>query len=393
MLARPSGPDPHLLSSALEGDVRRARVAGRAELHARRPEGGADRALLRRGLAGDARPPAHGRGLRHLPRRRAPGPPPRARRVAARPRAAAHPRRGRARAGHRPLVGADAGRGAGRRARRLRRRVRPGGGGRARHRRGRHLPAGAGLLRRRAPRRGGGEGDGRLTPFTVGIPVFNEEAIVVDNTERLLAFLDGLGREYEVIIGSNGSTDSTTALGVDLSRRFKPVTFFHIPERGVGLAFREFVSRARHPLLMSLDMDLSVDLSFVPTALDLLDTHDIVVGSKKLGKQRRSLFRRLASELFLSAVRLLLGIAYEDYSIAAKAFRVATLRRFIDRIDVGSSYGLEICYLTHRTGGRVVQVPVSCEDWRASKFNLLHEAFYKYRHLLGLWLRYRRGVE
>ena len=215
---------------------------------------------------------------------------------------------------------------------------------------------------------------------------------MVDNTERLLAFLDGLGREYEVIIGSNGSTDSTTALGVDLSRRFKPVTFFHIPERGVGLAFREFVRRARHPLLMSLDMDLSVDLSFVPTALDLLDTHDIVVGSKKLGKQRRSLFRRLASELFLRAVRLLLGIAYEDYSIAAKAFRVATLRRFIDRIDVGSSYVLEICYLTHRAGGRVIQVPVSCEDWRASKFNLLHEAFYKYRHLLRLWLRYRRGV-
>jgi len=67
---------------------------------------------------------------------------------------------------------------------------------------------------------------------------------VVDNTQRLLDFLDGLGREYEVIIGSNGSTDSTTALGVDLSRRFKSVTFFHLPQRGVGLAFREFVRRA-----------------------------------------------------------------------------------------------------------------------------------------------------
>ena len=215
---------------------------------------------------------------------------------------------------------------------------------------------------------------------------------MVDNTQRLLAFLDGLGREYEVIIGSNGSTDSTTALGVDLSRRFKPVTFFHLPQRGVGLAFREFVRRARYPLLVSLDMDLSVDLSFVPTALDLLETHDIVVGSKKLGNQNRSLFRRLGSELFLWSVRRLLGIAYEDYSIAAKAFRVATLRRFLDRIDLGSSYVLETCFLTHRMGGRVIQVPVSCEDWRASKFNLLHEAFYKYRHLLGLWLRYRRGV-
>ncbi len=215
---------------------------------------------------------------------------------------------------------------------------------------------------------------------------------MVANTERLLAFLDGLGRDYEIIIGSNGSTDSTTALGVDLSRRFPRVSFFHVPERGVGLAFREFVRRARHPLLVSLDMDLSVDLAFVPTALDLLETHDIVVGSKKLGNQSRTLFRRLGSELFLRAVRLLLGITYEDYSLAAKAFRVATLRRFLDRINVGSSYVLEICFLTHRSGGRVVEVPVSCEDWRKSKFNLLHEAFYKYRHLFGLWLRYRRGI-
>ena len=58
------------------------------------------------------------------------------------------------------------------------------------------------------------------TAFTVGIPVLNEEAILVPNTERLLHFLDGLGREYEVLIGSNGSTDSTTTLGADLSRRF-----------------------------------------------------------------------------------------------------------------------------------------------------------------------------
>ena len=105
------------------------------------------------------------------------------------------------------------------------------------------------------------------TPFTVGIPVLNEEAILVPNTERLLHYLDGLGRDYEVIIGSNGSTDSTTTLGVDLSRRFPRVAFFHLPEKGVGLAFREFVRRARHPFLISVDMDLSVDLAFVATAV------------------------------------------------------------------------------------------------------------------------------
>src|SRR5262249_32010412 len=96
-----------------------------------------------------------------------------------------------------------------------------------------------GEVRRRAARRAQA-----VTPFTIGIPVYNEEAILVPNTERLITFLDPLGREYEVLIGSNGSTDSTTALGVDLTRRFPQVSFFHMPERGVGLAFREFVCLA-----------------------------------------------------------------------------------------------------------------------------------------------------
>lgn len=229
------------------------------------------------------------------------------------------------------------------------------------------------------------------TPFTVGIPVYNEEAILVPNTERLLAFLDGMGRDYEVIIGSNGSSDSTTALGIDLSRRFPHVAFFHVPERGVGLAFREFVARARHPYLISLDMDLSIDLDFVGRALALLDDHDIVVGSKKLGKQKRSFVRRFASDTFLRMARLLLGIDYDDYSIAAKAYRVETARRFADRINEGSSYVIEMCYLTKRAGGRIVQIPVECEDWRKSKFNLLHEAVYKYSHLFGLWARGTRA--
>jgi glycosyltransferase involved in cell wall biosynthesis len=228
-------------------------------------------------------------------------------------------------------------------------------------------------------------------PFTVGIPVYNEAALLVPNTERLVGFLDTLGRDYEVLIGSNGSTDATRTLGMELARRFPRVTFFHVPERGVGRAFREFVRRAGSPFLVSVDMDLSVDLSFIPAALALLETHEVVVGSKKLGTRRRSWFRRLGSDTFLWAVRRLLGIGFEDYSIAAKAFRVATLRRFVDRIDHGSSYVLEICYATHHAGGRITQIPVCCEDWRPSKFNLLHEAVYKYGHLLRLWLRSRRG--
>jgi len=106
-----------------------------------------------------------------------------------------------------------------------------------------------------------------------------------------------------------------------------------------------------------------------------------------MGKQKRSFVRRVASDTFLRIARVLLDIDYDDYSIAAKGYRVATVRHFADRINEGSSYVIEMCFLTKRAGGRIIQIPVECEDWRKSKFNLVHEAFYKYSHLFALWLR------
>src|SRR5205814_7886056 len=68
--------------------------------------------------------------------------------------------------------------------------------------------------------------------------------------QRLLDFLDRLGREYEVIIGSNGSTDSTTALGVDLSRRFKRSEERRVGKecrsRGAGWRWRKKATSAHY---------------------------------------------------------------------------------------------------------------------------------------------------
>ncbi len=228
--------------------------------------------------------------------------------------------------------------------------------------------------------------------LTVALPVYNEEALLVPNTERLIHYLVTLDVPFQVLIGSNGSRDRTAALGGALSRTHPEVEFFHVAQRGVGVAFREFVERARFPVLVSLDMDLSVDLGFVDRARRLAETHDLVIGSKKLATQRRSRFRKAGSDLFLWCARRLTGLPYDDYSIGAKAYRVAFLRESTASIDDGSSYVLNLCAAASVRGLPVACVPVDCEDQRASRFNLLHEAVYKFRKLFLLWARDRRGL-
>lgn len=226
--------------------------------------------------------------------------------------------------------------------------------------------------------------------LTIAIPVYNEEAILVPNTRRLIAFLDARGVEYQIIIGSNGSTDRTCTLGEQLARECPGVDFFHLPERGVGLAFAEFIRRARYPALVSLDMDLSVDLRFITDALPLIGPHAIVVGSKKLASQRRSLFRKAGSDTFLWVARRLMRLPYDDYSIGAKAYDVSFLETHVDGIDRGTSYVLDLCYAAGCEGRTVACVPADCEDRRVSRFNLPSEALYKFRRLFQLWLMTRR---
>jgi hypothetical protein len=134
-------------------------------------------------------------------------------------------------------------------------------------------------------------------------------------------------------------------------------------------------------------MDLSSDLAFIAHAIRFAATHDIVVGSKRLGPQRRSVIRTLGSDTFLWFARRLTKLPYDDYSIGAKAYRVDFLRRFSGRIDAGSSYVLDLCDEATRHGGRVVCIPVACEDRRASKFSLPREAIYKFERLFRLSAR------
>ena len=222
--------------------------------------------------------------------------------------------------------------------------------------------------------------------FSIFIPVYNEENLLVKNTLRLLAFLDSLKRPYEVILGSNGSTDDTVNLAEKLSKEHDPVRFFHLAEKGVGKAFREGIRMAAHDRMITVDMDLSISLQFIPEACRLLDHSDMVIGSKITGEQQRSWLRKAASKLFIRLARRLLRIDFHDYSIAAKGYRKDLLKRYLDHVDDHTFYVVEIVHRASRDGYRLLEIPVKCRDMRESRFNLIHEGIYKFGNLFRLWL-------
>jgi len=231
-----------------------------------------------------------------------------------------------------------------------------------------------------------------IAPFSVFMPVYNEEDILVSNTERLISYLEKFGVDFEIIIGSNGSDDRTPSLGEMLAGKYSRVRFFHMEDKGPGAAFRHGVRIALYNNIVSLDMDLSINLGFIDEALTLLDSdYDIIIGSKKMGQEKRSFARRLGSDLFILTARVLMDISFADYSIGAKAYKRDFLVDYLHRVDHGTAYVLTLVYLAYKSGQRIIEVPVLCEDYRDSKFNIIHEGLYRFANLFKLWYVEKRA--
>jgi undecaprenyl-phosphate 4-deoxy-4-formamido-L-arabinose transferase len=226
-----------------------------------------------------------------------------------------------------------------------------------------------------------------MDKFSVIIPVYNEEKIIVKNTKRLVKFLNKLRTPYEIVVCDNGSSDRTAEKGEMLQRRFpKKVRFVKVPERGVGSAFKKAVRSASYNNLISIDMDLAVELDFIPKCLSLLKDASIVVGSK-ISSQERPFYRRLMSKVYIILTKLLLGLDFSDYSIGAKSYRKNDIIGSISRIDRGSFYVIELIYFAKQRNKKIVEVRTSCRDTRKSRFSLRNEVLYRLKKLLILWFR------
>jgi len=225
--------------------------------------------------------------------------------------------------------------------------------------------------------------------FTVIIPVYNEEELIVDNTEKLMNFLNSLKIPYEIIIGDNGSTDSTFKKGKNLMEKYQDkVEIFHLQEKGsVGAVFKKSVLKSRYDKIISIDMDLSVDLNFITICLDLLNDNSIVIGSKITGSQERPLLRKLASYIYIKMVKILLGLEYHDYSPTSKGYKKSDIIGEFEYLDKGTFYTVALSYLIKRKGHNIKEIPVSCFDIRKSKFNLSKEIFYRFKNLMIFFIR------
>ena len=223
--------------------------------------------------------------------------------------------------------------------------------------------------------------------LSVIIPLHNEEDIVEKNTKKLIDFFNRKRGVYEIILGDNGSTDSTPEKCHVLAKRFKQVKFIRLEEKGIGLALKEMIRRARFGNIVFLPIDFSVDMKFVDEALKLLDKYDIVIGSKRTegAIDDRPLDRRISTFVFNFLVNLFFDLGINDTQ-CVKAFRKSKIKKINERIKSKDMFfDVELLLKAKKSGLKMIEIPVSCKDHRKSNFIIPLEFFRTILRIINLY--------
>ena len=113
--------------------------------------------------------------------------------------------------------------------------------------------------------------------LTVIIPVFNEEASVIETLNNIHSVLSNQNIEYEVIAVDDGSTDRTKEL---LKDRDDIILISRDINRGYGFSIKEGVQKSTGDLILIIDADGSYPVHEISTLINESSSYDMVIGER-----------------------------------------------------------------------------------------------------------------
>lgn len=213
--------------------------------------------------------------------------------------------------------------------------------------------------------------------LNVTIPVFNEERRLERGIRQLAPFLtETFGRDYELVIADNASTDRTPELAARLAEEFPSVRVVRLEQQGRGGALRQVWWHSAAEVCSYMDVDLSSDLASFPELVRVVASGeaDLAVGSRLLkeGGTQRSWQREVLSRGYNGLLRVVLGVRFSDAQCGFKVISRRTAQALLPLVENNRwFFDTELLVLAERAGARIHDVPVRWREDRDSTVKVL----------------------
>jgi glycosyltransferase involved in cell wall biosynthesis len=212
------------------------------------------------------------------------------------------------------------------------------------------------------------------------IPVYNEERALEPSVRKLHRYMK---REFtfpfQITIADNASVDATLEHARALAAELAEVEMLHLEQKGRGRALRAAWARSEADVVGYMDVDLSTELSALPSLLVplLQGRADVAIGSRLASGAQvtRGIKRELISRAYNVILRARLGVGFSDAQCGFKAARREALVQLLGRVEDDSwFFDTELLYQAERCKLSIHEVPVRWVDDPDSRVDIVATA-------------------
>jgi glycosyltransferase involved in cell wall biosynthesis len=220
------------------------------------------------------------------------------------------------------------------------------------------------------------------------IPAFNEEERISSTVNALIEYLNiwsevstgsSIDRSWELIVVSDGSTDSTAAIVSGIEESNEHVRLINAPHGGKGAAVRRGMDEAEGDWRFLCDADLSMPADnlgrfFEGSGKPGHPEFDVAIGSREAEGSRRfsePRSRHIKGRMFNYAVRVLALRGIKDTQCGFKLFSAEAATKLFPQLSQdGWAFDVELLVIARKAGFSIGEVPIDWHYGEGSKMTL-----------------------
>ena len=203
--------------------------------------------------------------------------------------------------------------------------------------------------------------------FSIVIPIYNEEEILIESVNSIISMCERTKLTYELLLIENGSTDKTLEIAQSLSTINNSIKVHSLNQANYGNALKNGFSLAIYDLVVAFDIDYYSE-TFLITSLQLESEFSAITASKRLqtSEDARRLIRRVATNFFVYLLKVLFNTDLSD-THGMKAIKKTEINKFIEQVvSTQDIFDTELLLRIERNGGKVKEVPAKINEIRPS---------------------------
>lgn len=205
--------------------------------------------------------------------------------------------------------------------------------------------------------------------LSIVIPVYNEEESIGPLLEETGLAVEPLGKNYEVIVVDDGSTDGTYPVLKRLHKSEPRIKVVRLRRNfGQTAAIAAGLAYAQGEVIIAMDGDGQNDPKDIPALLGKLEEGFDLASGWRFPRQDPFWSRRLPSQLANALISWLTQVKLHDYGCTLKAIR----REVAKDLKLYGEMHRFIPAMAYERGARIAEVKVSHRPrrWGKSKYSI-----------------------